>query len=149
VLSILKKRYYLLTGIFVLLIVSAMFLPSSPYMAEVYLDIVNGRIKYAHKILGLTLSSTKKNTEFSKLVTQLGLEAKPDWELIGAQGTDYMGNFNYDAYVVKGYFWELESWLIQSPDDPTTVILEARRLLKAGGDSGLNELLPKLRRTER
>ncbi len=105
----------------------------TPRTRTVQLDIINGRHHVVEKLFGVTVRDEIVDTEFSNLVVQHKLEDKPEWVHIvhGHPGNEYR-RFATMVYPHS------------SMDDPTTYILEMRRLAKIDDEPGLNGLLNRI-----
>ncbi len=145
---VIPLRYVL--AVVCLLVMISYVTPFSQCKTISYLDIVNGRRMTVEKNLGFVTSSQVEETHFSKLVSDVGLEDEPDWVIVSDVGSDIFGNpgFNF-MYAGSRFLKPYEDFAsIPFPrmgmSNPTTAVLEMRRLAKKDDGDGLRLFVAQL-----
>lgn len=82
-----KRGVILWAGLAGGLVVAVVFLLTETFSTRsVYVDIVNGDMKTVKTAFGLTCGTETNVTDYSMLVTQLGLRDEPVWRLVNHEG---------------------------------------------------------------
>ncbi len=145
-----KRLRYFLCG-FVILMVLVLLAPLSPRTTSVYLDLVNGRHKTVERLFGFVRSEKLGETDFSELVAKHNLQGEPEWVRISYVGSGLFGGFEFCAIPYHAELWTDygkfagKYYPSSGMDDPTTTILEIRRLARIGHGREVGQFIMKYR----